>query len=122
MNEPLVEIRNRSSAGAPPQIEYAETRYLGYFENRYGEQWVLLMNPVGELMLISGKWRWERGYAVDIGRGQPFRIDRYGTVEFPSMTEEERQWLAACLQTIRERPSWCWDAPQPPVRPEGSSS
>jgi len=49
MSEPLLKIRNHHSAscGDPPIVgdELSEC-YIGYFENRFGEQWIFTHDRV----------------------------------------------------------------------------
>ncbi|NQV28314.1 MAG: hypothetical protein HQ518_28510 [Rhodopirellula sp.] len=63
MFEPLLTILNRHSLGNddPPIVDDGDTRtYIGYSENRFGEQWIFLFNrSTGEAILRGG----------DIGRG-----------------------------------------------------
>jgi len=43
VSEPMLTIHNRHSAacGIPPAVSTeAADLYIGYFENRYGEQWI----------------------------------------------------------------------------------
>ena len=43
MSEPTLTIHNRQpvACGAPPAVSTeAADLYIGYFENRYGEQWI----------------------------------------------------------------------------------
>ena len=46
MSEPILTIHNRHSAvgGIPPAVSTeAADLYIGYFENRYGEQWIFTL-------------------------------------------------------------------------------
>jgi hypothetical protein len=45
--EPMLTIHNRHSAacGVPPAVSTeAADLYIGYFENRYGEQWIFMFD------------------------------------------------------------------------------
>jgi hypothetical protein len=88
MKPPFFVIRNKhtSSCNDPPAVDNdVEGKYFGYFENRQGEQWVFVYDPVektGELR--GGDIGCDTVVAVRDGR--------------PSIVlgEAEVLWLQAC--------------------------
>ena len=58
MSAPMLTIHNRHSAacGIPPALSTeAADLYIGYFENRYGEQWVFTFDrATGGASLAAG--------------------------------------------------------------------
>lgn len=95
MREQVIEILNHHTevCGAPPEIDHAATAYLGYFENRYGEQWVLVADPGGRVTLRGGDTGWNTVYEVDpSGHASGLILD-----------EEEHAWLQACWLALRGR-------------------
>ena len=89
MSNPFFVMHNRHvvSCGVPPVLNNEKSdRYFGYFENRYGEQWVFTYDPesnTGELR--GGDAEWENVYKVQDGQAE-------GLV----LNSEEKMWLAAC--------------------------
>ncbi len=57
-NERLLEIDNCHVAdcGPPPSVD-ARDKYVGYFENPYGEQWVFIGDPETGEAVIRGDER-----------------------------------------------------------------
>ncbi len=72
MSEPMLTIHNRHSAacGIPPAFSTeAADLYIGYFENRYGEQWIFTFNRVTrEASPRGGDAGWARVHPVRDGR------------------------------------------------------
>src|SRR5437773_378222 len=65
--------------------------YIGYFENRYGEQWVFTFDrATGEASLRGGDAGWARAHPV-----------RDGRVDGLIMAPEETAWLQACWSATR---------------------
>lgn len=89
MSEPLLKIRNHHSAscGDPPIVgDELSERYIGYFENRFGEQWIFTHDrATGQAVLRGGDAGWNTGFAVIDGMAK-------GLV----LAKEEQQWLHAC--------------------------
>ena len=89
MSEPLLTIGNHHTAycGDPPIVnEDDRDTYIGYFENRYGEQWVFTCQRTsGETLLRGGDTGWNKSWPV---------ID--GKVDGVNLNCEESLWLAAC--------------------------
>jgi hypothetical protein len=67
MIEPFLTVKNAHyrSCGKPPQVEAGRVGYTGYFENPYGEQWVLRWLPTEESVYL---------YGGDIGWDHPQNI------------------------------------------------
>jgi hypothetical protein len=88
MSEPLFQVRNvhDASCGEPPTItNEANKKYCGYFQNRFGEQWVFIYDPetkVGELR--GGDIGWDTVVPV-----------RDGKVDV-MLGKAESGWLLAC--------------------------
>jgi len=93
---PLFVVSNHHAAqvGRPPAIDgdQADT-YHGYFENRYGEQFVFVYRrDTAEGTLWGGDMGWEPHSVVE------------GTVESLNLSCEETSWLQACWDAAtRER-------------------
>jgi len=84
-------------ASAAPAIERRPGRYLGYFENRFGEQLVFVHDD-GErdAMVFLGDVDWEPRRVSDVG-GLPDAGDLI-------LNEEERAFVMACwIATARRR-------------------
>src|SRR5439155_18256323 len=65
--------------------------YIGYFANRYGEQWIFTLDrATGEATLRGGDVDWGRAHAIHDGR-----VDR------PILAPEEAAWLQACWSAAR---------------------
>ncbi len=90
MSEPLLSIRNHHSpaCGDPPIVNEDDLdTYIGYYENRYGEQWVFISNrATGESVLRGGDSGWNTAWPVVNGE-----------IADLILNPEEKLWLAACL-------------------------
>lgn len=100
MAEPLLTIFNRhaASCGDPP-IESArpgDHRYVGYFENMFGEQWIFTFDrAAAKGQLRGGDIGWNTPLSVEAdGKGGP-RIGPATIILFP----EEKSWLLTCWRT-----------------------
>ena len=91
----LLQVRNRHSAeaGSPPHIDdVSADQYVGYFENRYGEQALFVYDPDARTgTLYLGDAGWQTGHAV---------ID--GAVPDLVLDEAELLWLRACWQAATQ--------------------
>ena len=89
MSDPILTIYNRHApaSGIPPALSNdAAALYLGYFENRHGEQWLFTFDRVtGEAILRGGDAGWGRAQFVHDGR-----------VDGLLLAPEEAAWLQAC--------------------------
>lgn len=89
MSDPLLTIRNHHSAfcGDPPIITAEDSAtYVGYFENRFGEQWLFTYNrKSGEAVLRGGDIGWNTAHMV---------VD--GNVGDLLLNADEQSWLRAC--------------------------
>ena len=72
MSAPMLTIHNRHAAacGIPPAVSTeAADLYIGYFENRHGEQWIFTFNrATREARLRGGDVGWASTYPVRDGR------------------------------------------------------
>jgi hypothetical protein len=89
VSAPMLTIHNRHSAecGIPPTFstEVADL-YIGYFENRCGEQWIFTCNrTTHEASLRGGDAGWDNAHPV-----------RGGRVDGLILAPEEAAWLQAC--------------------------
>jgi len=88
MSDPLFQVRNVHSAscGEPAAItNEASNKYHGYFQNRFGEQWVFVFDhetKVGEL----------RGGDIGWATVVPIRDGKVDVV----LGKAEGAWLLAC--------------------------
>lgn len=93
MAEAMLTIINKhtTECGTPPSVSNAASDvYVGYFENRFGEQWVFTFNrKTCEATLRGGDVGWENTYPV-----------RDGRVEELILGQDELAWLAACWKAV----------------------
>jgi hypothetical protein len=100
MAEPLLTILNRhaASCGDPP-IEFAQpgdNRYVGYFENMFGEQWIFTFDrAAGRGQLRGGDIEWNTALAVEADGQGGLRI---GTTTI-ILSTDEWSWLLTCWRT-----------------------
>ena len=89
MSNPFFLIWNKHdpSGGEPPTISNElGSNYCGYFQNRFGEQWVFVYDPerkVGELR--GGDIGWDKTVIVRDGRADDLVLGK-----------AEALWLQAC--------------------------
>jgi len=94
--ERLLEIDNVHVAGCgpPPSIDAAD-KYVGYFENPYGEQWLFVGDPkTGKAVLRGGDCGWEREYKVSLKNPCPDTI----------LNEPEKMWIVTCFMGMCYKP------------------
>ncbi len=97
--EPLFSANNAHAArsGTPPQIQQEPGRYHGYFENRYGEQWLFVFDYAADQGYLRGG---------DAGWDNVFVLPGDGTFpagQLPILNEEEQLWLRACVRAAQLR-------------------
>jgi len=83
-----VENAHVASCGRPPGIRHgpSDGTYVGYFANRFGEQWVLVVDRESKTgVLRGGDIGWETEISVANGQAGDLVLGK-----------EERQWLDAC--------------------------
>jgi hypothetical protein len=89
MSDPLLTISNHHAPGCgdPPIIDDRDLdKYVGYFANAYGEQWIFTHHrPSGISELRGG----------DIGWNSPVAV-KNGSVQDLVLSPSEAAWLAAC--------------------------
>jgi len=94
VSEPMLTIHNRHPAacGIPPAFSTeAVDLYIGYFENRDGEQWIFTFDRgMRETTLRGGDVDWRRAHLVHDGR-----------VDGLILAPEESAWLQACWSAAR---------------------
>lgn len=89
MTQPLLTITNQHSpaCGVPPQIAAQPGRYLGYYANEHGEQWLFVRDRDSRTAtLYGGDASW-----------QPYTVDD-GAVPELILDQLELLWLHACWQ------------------------
>lgn len=93
MSEPLLTIFNSHTpqCGRPPSLNNeSPDLYTGYFENRFGEQWMFTFNRrTREATLRGGDVGWENSFSVRDGR----------VVEL-ILGQDELVWLSACWKAV----------------------
>ena len=90
----LLEIDNVHTAdcGLAPSLD-ATDKYVGYFENPYGEQWVFIGDcGTGTAKLFGGDVGWETARDVSLERPCPDLI----------LNEPERLWLLTCFMAMSD--------------------
>ncbi len=88
--ERLLEIDNVHVADCgPPPVVDATGKYVGYFQNEYGEQWVFIGDrKTGEAVIYGGDVGWQSQYKAS------------GSKPFPGdliLSREEKEWIIACF-------------------------
>jgi hypothetical protein len=94
--ERLLEIDNVHAAdcGSPPHLD-ATDKYVGYFENPYGEQWVFIGNrKSGKAIIRGGDVGWETEHKISVTNPCPAMI----------LNEPERLWIITCVMAMSDTP------------------
>jgi hypothetical protein len=89
---PVLQIDNLhpSECGAPPTVD-ATAKFVSYFENGFGEQWVLVGDKAsGKAAVYAGDCQWRKSIEVSIDLPYP-RV---------TLQEAEKMWLVACLAAM----------------------
>ena len=89
MSEPLLKIRNHHAAACsdPPIVASDESDcYIGYFENRYGEQWIFTFDRETRKATLRGG---------DVGWNSECNVVD-GKVADLILGNDEQFWLGAC--------------------------
>jgi hypothetical protein len=100
MDEDFLTIQNQHTphAGRLPKwaLDRPEGAYFGYYENEYGEQWVILASQE-KVLLAGGDCGWDSTY--ELLRPPWAEIAERSYPQWPDlvMTPEERTWLLTCL-------------------------
>jgi hypothetical protein len=95
--ERLLEIDNLHIAGCgtPPSLDAAH-KYVGYFENYFGEQWVFIGDrKTGEAVIRGGDAGWPTEYKVSCKSPCPANL---------VLNEAEKQWIIACFMAMSSAP------------------
>jgi hypothetical protein len=94
MSKPLgvctIPNRHIESCGAPPDIDRDTVKYLSYFENELGEQFVFVVRNDKSAELWAGDAGWA---PLAISQGQPGIL----------MSPEERAWFDVCWKVSKYR-------------------
>ena len=91
MTEPLLRIDSNHVAGCgdPPIVHSDDPNlYIGYFQNRFGEQWIFTFDRELRLGTLCGG---------DIGWNTKLDVEE-GTVPRLELQPEESRWLSACWE------------------------
>jgi hypothetical protein len=70
---PVLQIDNlhASACGVPPTVDAAD-KFVSYFENRFGEQWVLVGDRAsGKAVIYAGDCHWEKPMGVSVDHPYP---------------------------------------------------
>ena len=96
MPGPFLTVDNvhAASCGEPPvlHVTIREARYVGYFMNLHGEQWLFIGRPDGTAVVSGGDALWTTEYPVVEGVA-------YGLVT----NVDEALWVRACWFAWRGR-------------------
>ena len=89
---PVLQIDNLHTpeCGSPPTVD-ATGKFVSYFENRFGEQWVLVGDMAsGEAAVYAGDCHWAKPMEVSVDHPYPRA----------TLQEAEKMWLVACLAAM----------------------
>jgi len=90
--ERLLEIDNVHEGDPAPKIN-AKDKYVGYFENAYGEQWVFVGDcKTGEAVIHGGDVDWEE-----------YKVSRENVI--PSgiiLNDAETHWIISCFMAMSD--------------------
>lgn len=88
----LLQIDNFHSVecGAPPTVD-ARGKFVSYFENGFGEQWVLVGDKACGKAVV---------YAGDCHLGKPMEASVDQPYPGATLQEAEKMWLVACLTAM----------------------
>lgn len=98
MSQPIFQVENNHtrSGGTPPAVNNSDPKkYVGYFQNEHGEQWVFTFDSdsrVGELR--GGDVNWRPLPVTGVGGGP--HVDM-------NLSEPEKMWLEACWKAATGR-------------------
>jgi hypothetical protein len=90
--ERLLEIDNVhvTDCGPPPSLD-ASGKYIGYFENRHGEQWVFVGDrKSGKAVLRGGDAGWDTEHKISLESPCPNTI----------LNEPEKLWIITCFTAM----------------------
>ena len=92
-----IENAHVPECGPPPAIYHRaeDNLYVGYFANRYGEQWVVLIDPAAKMGVLRGG---DIGWAEEV----PLKDGHMGGDLI--LGTDERQWLDACWRAACGEP------------------
>jgi hypothetical protein len=89
---PLLQIDNLHTpeCGGPPTLD-ATGKFVSYFENGFGEQWVLVGDKAsGKAVIYAGDCHWGKSMEVSIDQPYPRA----------TLQEPEKMWLVASLAAM----------------------
>jgi hypothetical protein len=128
-NDIVFRVKNHhvESCGSPPVIDDSldDVTFRSYFENDYGEQWILLYNQkTDEVLVFAGDCGWENKLRVislkdSLSTLPPEMADKLledantlGATKAPVVAGDggpvilgkaEQMWVAACMEVIDGR-------------------
>ena len=86
----LIDNLHTPECGDPPTVD-AVGKFVSYFENGFGEQWVLVGDRAsGRALIYAGDCRWGKPMAVSVDHPYPGA----------TLQEAEKAWLVACLAAM----------------------
>ncbi|HZR20526.1 MAG TPA: hypothetical protein VFE51_24805 [Verrucomicrobiae bacterium] len=88
----LLQIDNLHTAecGTPPKVD-ATGKFVSYFENGFGEQWVLVGDKASGKAVV---------YAGDCHFAKPMEVSVDHPYPRAALQEPEKMWLVACLAAM----------------------
>jgi hypothetical protein len=95
--ERLLEIDNLHSAecGAPPSLDAAD-KYVGYFENGFGEQWMFIGDrKTGEAVIRGGDAGWATEFNLSLKNPCPPTL---------VLNDAEKHWIITCFMAMSNAP------------------
>ncbi len=93
----LLKISNLQSdeCGKPPRLTLEMGQFVSYFENHYGEQWMMVADKDKQSAVLYGG---DIGWRSPVKLQSPFWLDKVDIV----LNREELYWILSCLLSIEK--------------------
>ena len=93
----LLKISNLQSEGCgkPPSLTLEMGQFVSYFENHYGEQWMMVAEKDKQSAVLYGG---DIGWKSPVKLQAPFWLDKVDIV----LNREELYWILSCLLSIEK--------------------